>query len=143
MRLSETTLLVPIDRSAYTGGIVLLIVGAVVFALWWLLTRRRRAWFHRRVEVEGTVTSVTKHADFSRTPSLEYVDQHGATHPLGCHVSSPGYRIGDKLTVYYDPEQPQVAICKDDLMFVRIAAIASVVMIVTGAGCLIAYFAAT
>lgn len=112
-----------------TIGIIILIVEIIILM-------QRRSFRKRAVRVQGRVVDIVLSGQYYY-PVIEFQTKEGHTYRLTSNVGSyPSYRRkGDRLTVYYDPKNPEHFINETGcagFLFFAIASIISLVFIAIG-----------
>lgn len=76
---------------------------------------KRRAFLRISKAVDGTVVRIEEHTDSeegtSYTPIVQFTTSDGEVHEIEPDIStgSPRHRVGQRLLVRYDPQQPEKA----------------------------------
>jgi len=130
----------------WMGGIFLL-VGLVLLTVSAWLFQRTAAFDAIAVEVSGIVVNLTASKESRRDrdgairrsvhyrPVVEFIDSQGRKQKMESAVSSnpPAYKRGEKVTILYDPDNPEFAVIDDwhryfaDMILLSMGGIFSVV----------------
>lgn len=82
-------------------------LGGLFFAVGLVLLAVDLHFFHDARRTPGEVVDLRFNSKGSGAPSIAYTDDRGLAHVYRSNIfSRPSYRIGDRVTVAYDPDEP-------------------------------------
>ena len=90
------------------------LIGILLLALSFFFEQKTTAFIAKAVKADGVVSDMVRsysNRSYSYAPVVRFVARDGKKIEFKSSVSSnpPSYRIGQKVTVFYDPENPQTA----------------------------------
>lgn len=104
--------------TAFLGGpLWVVLFGLLFFGIGAGLTYHQRSFERRGVEAQGEVISMTSSCDSdgcTYAPLVRFKPDDGemVTFQTDYYSSPPEYRTGQRVTVVYDPEQPEKAVIR-------------------------------
>lgn len=111
---------------AFVGGpLFLILFGLIFFGVGAGLTYRQRDLQARGIQAQGQVVSLAESCDedgCSYSPVVRFQTRGGQSVTFESSYSSspPSYDIGERVTVYYLPDDPKTAIIEGEGQFLRI-----------------------
>ena len=101
-------------------------VGAIFAIISFTIYRNSRNLIENGIETKGTVIDLhrLKPREYPLAPSIRYFKRDGTEHVF--HSSEarnpPAYQIGEEVTLYYDPNDPNNVHLQGDYLFVYVFA---------------------
>lgn len=108
------------------GPIYVIIFGMIFFGIGGVLTYRQYAFKQQAIQVQGEVTGHTMGScdedgcSYKSVVSFETRDGKSISYTSTYSSSPPAYDVGETVTVFYSPENPEKAIIKGEGIVFRI-----------------------